>query len=155
MPPSARLLAPLEAAASHATNSLYVCSTCRRQFLPHYLRLANQPFRRYKSSDNLPFTEKIRRKIWGTDNPPGLKDPYGGEGFFEQMLRERREARGEVTESRESNAAEEQGEVQEQQEGREAAEEYVPASTWDGLPRIGHLGEWYEEPPTEEDVFTP
>src|SRR5436190_15388265 len=46
---------------------------------------------RHNSSGSIPFTEKVRRKLWGTDNPPGLKDPYGGEGFLEKARRKRKE----------------------------------------------------------------
>ncbi|KAH8592508.1 ribosomal subunit 39S-domain-containing protein [Bisporella sp. PMI_857] len=35
-------------------------------------------------------TEKIRKKIWGTDEPPGLKDPYGGESVVERIRKSTR-----------------------------------------------------------------
>jgi len=34
-------------------------------------------------------TERIRRKIWGTDQPPGLEDPYGGDSIIEQTKKQR------------------------------------------------------------------
>ena len=38
----------------------------------------------------MPLTEKLRRKIWGTDNPPGLEDPYGDRSVFDQSKKKER-----------------------------------------------------------------
>ncbi|KAF7502603.1 hypothetical protein GJ744_005444 [Endocarpon pusillum] len=46
------------------------------------------------ASSGLPWTERIRRKMWGSDNPPGLKDPYGGPGYFERRRQEAQAERG-------------------------------------------------------------
>src|SRR5699024_6577630 len=116
---SGRLLSSLQAPPAHLSKSLFVCSTCRQQFRPQTLGAVYSNCR--NASGSTPFTEKIRRKIWGTDNPPGLKDPYGGEGFVEKALRERR---GEETQ------VEQQPEPEQEPEDAveaAAAEEYVPA----------------------------
>ncbi|KAL2218017.1 ribosomal subunit 39S-domain-containing protein [Thermoascus aurantiacus ATCC 26904] len=141
MRPPARLLGPLEAPSLQLSKSLYVCSTCRQEFLP---RAASLQFRR-NASENLPFTERVRRKIWGTDNPPGLKDPYGGEGAIERALRKRREAKGLVEEEPQPSP--------EVQEEIAPPADYKHAETWDGLENMGHLGRWYELSPTEADEY--
>jgi hypothetical protein len=70
---------------------LYVCKTCKNQTSQSRIGLGH--LRNYASRDNLPFTEKVRRKIWGTDNPPGLADPYGGPSFLEKRKMKREAAR--------------------------------------------------------------
>ncbi|KAL2012742.1 hypothetical protein VTN00DRAFT_267 [Thermoascus crustaceus] len=147
MRPPARLLSPLEASSLQVSKSLYVCSTCRQEFLPR--SSSSLQFRRNASSGNTPFTEKVRRKIWGTDNPPGLKDPYGGEGVIEKSLRKRREAKGEIEESAPEPAAEEAA----VEEEISPAGDYKPAETWDELEQVGHLGRWHDFPPTEADEY--
>ncbi|KAL5337073.1 ribosomal subunit 39S-domain-containing protein [Aspergillus crustosus] len=133
--------------------SLYVCSVCRQETRSRPL-IARQFLR--NASDSSSITERVRRKIWGTDNPPGLKDPYGGEGVFEKKFKKGREAR-------QVEPEEEQGDLEKSQgAGSEAVAEtaedldstYEPATTWEGLQRIGHLGRWNDTPPTEADVFT-
>lgn len=77
----------------------YVCKNCQKR--AQELGLLAKPQQRYVSNQNLPFTEKLRRKIWGTDNPPGLKDPYGGPSFLE-----RRQMRAEERKRQEEQQAE-------------------------------------------------
>ncbi|KAL4900503.1 hypothetical protein BDW74DRAFT_182594 [Aspergillus multicolor] len=130
----------------------YVCSTCRQEARPRPF-VARQ-FLRHASDNNTPITERVRRKLWGTDNPPGLKDPYGGEGVFEKKFGKASMAKQggapENGEDAENQAAAESGDVAEEViDG-----EYVPATTWEGLDRIGHLGEWTDLPPNSEDAFT-
>ncbi len=69
----------------------YICASCRHQALRQ--RISHMPSTRNASS-GLPWTERVRRKIWGTDNPPGLKDPYGGPGYFERRRQEAHEESG-------------------------------------------------------------
>ncbi|EFQ97763.1 hypothetical protein MGYG_00804 [Nannizzia gypsea CBS 118893] len=152
MPSSRPILRSLEALPSQLTSSRYVCTNCRWQSLPRARNLISTPPRRYNSSGNLPFTEKVRRKLWGTDNPPGLKDPYGGESILERRARELRE-------SREASSAEPQGTSEEsvqamaEEDNAEAMADYTPAINWDGLEHVGSLGEWWEKPPTGMDRF--
>ncbi|PGH13649.1 hypothetical protein AJ79_03497 [Helicocarpus griseus UAMH5409] len=168
MPSPARLLAPLEAAPSRISSALYVCSTCRRQCLPQSLRAVNHQlqFRRHNSNDgsNLPMTEKLRRKVWGTDNPPGLKDPYGNESQLdlqheqEQEQDQQEEERARLdTELREREDAEEidynEPHVSTFREAK-LDRTYKPAQTWDGLDVVG-AEKWYEESPKDGDFFTP
>ncbi|KAM5439241.1 hypothetical protein MferCBS31731_004662 [Microsporum ferrugineum] len=152
MPSSRRLLRSLETLPSQLTGSRYVCTNCRWQSLPRTRNLISIPSRRYNSSDNLPFSEKVRRKLWGTDNPPGLKDPYRGESMLERRARELRESREEVKESEPQETSDEYAQVVEEGNS-EPMGDYTPAATWDGLEHVGSLGEWWEKPATEVDRF--
>lgn len=148
MRPSARLLS-LEVSGSR---TLYVCSSCRQEARPRPV-LARQFLRNASSSSGTtPLTEKVRRKLWGTENPPGLKDPYGGPGALERKLKgdqnvqEEGAGAGEVVELAEAEAAE--------TAGRDDAD-YVPATSWEGIERIGHLGGWENYPPSQADEYNP
>ncbi|RMZ80158.1 hypothetical protein DV737_g3057, partial [Chaetothyriales sp. CBS 132003] len=77
--------------------------------------------------------------IWGTENPPGLADPYGGPSFLERHWAQREQRYREKDEAL---------------AGREAAD-YKPATTWDGLMHIGHAGHWRDIAPTEHDTYQP
>ena len=63
----------------------YVCASCRHQTLRQHI-LPTQSIR--NASSGLPFTERLRRAMWGTDNPPGMKDPYGSPSYFERRRQE-------------------------------------------------------------------
>ncbi|EFW16951.1 hypothetical protein D8B26_003757 [Coccidioides posadasii str. Silveira] len=156
MPSGARLITPLEALPYRVGSARYVCSTCRRQFIP---RCTSQPIihhqtRRHNSSDsnNVPFSEKVRRRIWGTENPPGLKDPYGGESFLEKRAREQREAKAPQPELEPEYVPEAETASVAEVSATEAGE-YVPATTWDGLEHVGSSGQWWEQSPTPADSF--
>ncbi|PGH33925.1 hypothetical protein GX50_03246 [[Emmonsia] crescens] len=162
MSPPARLLAPLEAASSRISSALYVCSTCRRQCLPQSLRPINHQFqfRRYTPSNSsqnndrgdLPVFEKLRRKVWGTDKPPGVKDPYGSESQLDHV-----EPLAELSEPHSPAEMEmEEGErgiriatAEEKEHG-----EYKSADTWEGLRQVG-VEQWWESPRNAEDYFEP
>jgi hypothetical protein len=145
-----RLLQPLEAPSRRLPKSGYICSTCRQEILPRVIQ--GVQFRR-NASENTPFTEKVRRRIWGTDSPPGLKDPYGGEGVIAKTFRKRGQGQAEGEQALESEP-----EAQVEREGEIADDiapqvEYTPASTWDGIERVGHLERWIDYSPTEADGY--
>ncbi|PGH05681.1 hypothetical protein GX51_02841 [Blastomyces parvus] len=158
----ARLLGPLEATPSRISSALYVCSTCRRQCVPQSLRSLNHQFqfRQYTPSNSsqsngngdLPLTEKLRRKIWGTDKPPGVKDPYGSESQLDHV--------DPAVESSETEPLYESEMGEEEQEVRVATLEdkdegkYKGADTWDGLKQVG-AEQWWELPPKAEDYIAP
>jgi hypothetical protein len=156
---SLRLLNLEAAAPLQGSRTRYVCSICRQEARPRPF-VARQ-FLRYASDDNTPITERVRRKLWGTDNPPGLKDPYGGEGVFEKKFKRAGQApmqQGEP-EGDQGTPAENQVATAEDTASTDVAEdaisgEYVPATTWEGLDRVGHLGRWNDLPPKTEDAYT-
>jgi hypothetical protein len=73
-----RSIGLLQPRLSTSLPSTYSCSTCHRQ-APLF---STSPLRR--DEEKTAFTEKLRRKIWGTENPPGLQDPYGGGSFLDK-----------------------------------------------------------------------
>ena len=141
---SLRLL-NLEVPSLQGSRTRYVCSVCRHEALPRPL-VARQ-FLRNASSDNAPLTERVRRKLWGTDNPPGLKDPYGGEGVLERKFKKSQ------PEGQNDSVAETAPQASEAVEDAAAGDAYEPATTWEGIPHIGHLGEWTDLPPSEADGY--
>jgi hypothetical protein len=123
-----------------------------------------------EEKQEIPFTEKVRRKLWGTDNPPGLKDPYGGPSMFERAAARRQEAQRKasstvpearlattVSEEREPSGAQiaprpagdlSQAELQDRG--------YEPAETWDGLEWVGEVADDYKTvKQSEADAYTP
>ncbi|KAI9375436.1 ribosomal subunit 39S-domain-containing protein [Aspergillus egyptiacus] len=145
---SLRLL-NLEVTPLQGSRTLYVCSVCRQEARPR--PLGTRQFLR-NASDSTPITERVRRKLWGTDNPPGLKDPYGGEGVFEKKFKKAQTGQQEETAAvEETQAAETESAVTEDAESAESS--YQPATTWNDLQRVGHLGRWKDLPPTEADAY--
>ena len=149
----------------------YICSSCRRRALQP--RSTPSSLLRTASS-KLPLTERLRQKIWGTDNPPGLKDPYGGPSFLE-----RRRAAKEDEKQAEQNALSQvpsegtkvyaDNELPDQYVQRDDSiapsvtvledplkePRYVSAQTWDGLQHLGSTGRWTEAPLRPIDNFQP
>ncbi|MCJ1477174.1 hypothetical protein MMC13_005845 [Lambiella insularis] len=95
--------------------------------------------------DKISATESIRRKIWGTDEPPGQADPYGDASLLDRTKQLSQEP--EVLESKSTS------EQDEKAEKTAAYADYVPATTWDGLDHIGGATGWWEEAWDEEHQF--
>ena len=87
MPCPARAFGLGDIATGKLVSSPYICRSCRH--LAVRQRLTSQQSLRHASSEELPFTEKVRRRIWGKENSPSLADPYDGEGFLERRRKER------------------------------------------------------------------
>ena len=91
-------------------------------------------------AESLSITERIRRKIWGTDQPPGQADPYARLDESEKA----REAQARLVdeEKRKKAAA-----------ADELPDGYEPATTWDGLEEVGTFEtveeEWTRRHPYE------
>lgn len=90
-----------------------------------------------------------------------MKDPYGGKGVLEKKFgREQSVVEEGEAEAQAQELGQGQGLVEGQEQGQEAAAsgagaEYVPAMSWEGLQRVGHLGRWSDYPPSEGDVYNP
>lgn len=155
----------VEAVGPRMLQRPHICRSCHHQiFRQRFLPLQSS---RSKSS-NLPFTERLRRKIWGTDNPPGLEDPYGGPGYFERRRQRQRGERG-AQEGREIPAPQSAPIDSSEPVLNESAPwrsvpiddpelvdpAYVPAETWDGLEHVGSSGDWREIPVRVEEEFEP
>jgi hypothetical protein len=114
MSSSKRFISTVGVLANSSTTT-YVCASCRSA-------LPSRGFQQVRHNSKLPFTERLRRKIWGTDNPPGLKDPYGGPSFLERYREERKQTRqrnsGEVASEPQQEIHSEQSDQQERAEPR-------------------------------------
>jgi len=75
-----------------------------------------------QSRKSVYFTERLRQKIWGTESPPGLKDPYRARSEQNEQVTVRRPVR---TESRKQTLAPD-------------LTNYEPATTWDNLEEVGY-----------------
>jgi hypothetical protein len=76
-----------------------------------------------RHANSLSLTERLRRKRWGTDAPPGAADPYGGPGEVERLGLLRGKGGG-------SGSGDKKG-------AADAADAYEPATTWDDLEVVG------------------
>lgn len=114
--------------------SSYVCLNCQLR--------ASAVVRTTNPSITLPYassrhaswidTDKLRKKIWGTETPPGQEDPYGKESVFDAKRREREQEREKSR--RELNP----GPSQEVQKGLEdQTDDGVQATTTEGLKTAG------------------
>jgi hypothetical protein len=160
MPRPARAFGLSDIVSGQLVSSPYICRSCRHLALRQ--RLASQQSLRHASSAEIPFTEKVRRKIWAKDNTPSLEDPYDGESFLER----RRKERARQKEAQELIALEKENATQRvAPSGRPpravdgdpdsgyVPKDYAPSETWDGLEHVGHKGHWRDIPPQPEDEF--
>ena len=135
------------------TRSGYVCIECQnalsaRPFaiIPKSTPVAN---RRQASTarEKTPYTEKIRQKIWGTQDPPGQADPYGDASILDQTKKQTSDPEPEVVDQVSTTG-------DKPLSSSAAYADYVPATTWDGLDHIGGATGWWEEAWDEEHQFT-
>lgn len=121
----------------------HVCLQCRLR--------ASTAVRAANSSITLPYasrrhaswldTDKLRKKIWGSETPPGQEDPYGKESVLDQRRREKEQER--------ENGRELEPVPKREVRKPENQTGYVKATTAEGLERVGGPGwgrrEWEEE----------
>jgi hypothetical protein len=103
----------------------HTCAACRTQ---------TSNFSTRPSSRVVLNTEKWRKKIWGTEKPPGAADPYGGPSAVEKYAIERKGTTGVVEDSRP---------VEEEID----TSTYEPADNWVGLEEVGGKGIWWQGRP--------
>ncbi|TQS35300.1 hypothetical protein Golomagni_04284 [Golovinomyces magnicellulatus] len=96
-----------------------ICFTCK------YRALSFSSFSQQEADAGVPFSEKVRRKIWGTDLPPGQTYPYAQTNESERVESERNQPKFLKKKKHSLTAA------------REGFDQYEPAVTWDGLHQIG------------------
>jgi hypothetical protein len=132
-----RPLGLLKKQKSIRTPSPYFCSVCK-----HQINLfSTSPIQAIPADEKIPFTEKVRQKIWGTDQPPGLDDPYGGTSIFDKTKRARNQEPPEEVEEMEDSV------------DNYTQQYYKPATTWEGLLWIGGGMVW--QPGDKFEGFLP
>jgi hypothetical protein len=116
----------LQTRSIQQTQSHYLCAVCKRRSTPFSTSAVQ--------GAKVSLTEKVRRKIWGTDQPPGQEDPYSNVSAFDQSrTKALKEAAQEVAAQRAAR--------------KEAAvldSSYEPSSTWDGLQFVGGFEDWWK-----------
>lgn len=112
--------------ASSRAPSPYLCHACKQ-------RTSSFSTSSLRTAANTPgFTEKLRRKIWGTDSPPGAKDPYGGLSKFERKkMQEEEQALEQAEQSRPVT--------------QEVSADYQPADSWNGLEVVGDTAAMFRQ----------
>jgi hypothetical protein len=123
---SADLLRPRGAASRP---SPYLCSSCTYK-ASSFSTSSSRP-----ADKKLPLTEKLRRRIWGTDQPPGQENPYEKIKPGERVRRQ----------DREEEAAQRQNSKGELKTMADVDPAYVPATSWEGLESVGGFGHWWKQ----------
>ena len=115
--------------------SNYVCVSCRRRGALPYHQIATISSSVSRKARDTSFTGKVRRQLWGTDNPPGSEDPYTQRPSPDMI-----EDAAAPTGTADAKMIDQVG--------------YEPATTWDGLESIGGSSGWWEEAWDKEHHFT-
>jgi hypothetical protein len=126
--------------------STYLCLACKHRTTPFstsFLRAA-------PSNEKASFTEKVRQKIWGTHQPPGLEDPYGDGSVFDRTKkreqRQRIQAREQEPEEAPVEVEETATEVEETEtDNTRSFGRSERATNWDGLQWVGGGTLWQPE----------
>ncbi|KFY59076.1 hypothetical protein V496_05807 [Pseudogymnoascus sp. VKM F-4515 (FW-2607)] len=108
---------------STPSSTQFTCAACRQHAAPFSTRAS------LKAVD----MEKWRKKLWGTDKPPGAADPYGGPGAAEIYEAERKARKGETVVEKTSTSPAEDWDMS----------AYEPADNWAGLEEVGGRGVWW------------
>ena len=153
MRPAAISAARVGSALGEAASSrVFVCHDC----LARGTALAAQGQRRSyadkKKKGSMFDSETWRKKIWGTENPPGPKDPY----TQSQLFPERNQKPAE-TESTKAVVARPRAEPtfdgSSVEDAKKFDPDYEPAETGVGLARIGGAKGWWEQVWDEDNQF--
>ena len=105
------------AAALRTPASKYTCAACRT-------------FTSSTRAAAVLDTEKWRKKIWGTENPPGAKDPYSATPE-QQYAAAKKAAKPPKAKKAPVEAV------------PQDMSSYAPAESWDGLQEVGGKGIWW------------
>ena len=133
-----------------STTSRNLCPACYRAALrsthPNPIRsFTSNPTQR--AADSTPFTEKLRRKIWGTDSPPGQADPYSKESLLDRTNKPEQPPPEEGPRTPEVPTKPAIASVTAQDPN------YKPATTWEGLEEVGDYEEFWEQEWLREHPF--
>jgi hypothetical protein len=124
------------------------CQHSSRRAAPFSTRSARSSRRTEEDTPSPDFLERTRRRLWGTDAPPGPKDPYA------RPAANAKSAPSPLEEGEDGSTADDvrayaaaefaQQKTQMQQSVEDAPmhQDYIPATTWDGLEAVGGETEW-------------
>lgn len=125
----------LRARSALPSSSPFLCSTCGR---PSPFSTSTPLSATEK--DKLDLSERFRRRIWGTDNPPGAKNPYTG-SHVDEVSAKQRNSRASSRLLEDAPASQQKPvEIRVKHADQELLDaEYEPASSWDGLDVMGEI----------------
>ena len=89
------------------------------------------------AASTTPFTERLRKRIWGTNEPPGSENPYGEKSVLDS-----------VKAKRDAERVKDLGPRSEPLQ-----DDYVPSKSWEGLEHIGGATGWWEDAWDQENQF--
>ena len=127
----------------------YICRSCRQHAQDTALRATTpmQPIA-CRNASSSSFTDRLRKRIWGTDEPLGQKDPYGGPGIIERRRQEQ-----ELRKGTSASTSPNQQETATYEYDLDDVPEESNATTWEGMPVVGGpdwgIDIWEEENPFE------
>lgn len=124
----------------------YICIQCRINTQLHQFSTSGTNGAPQERARPIDFTERLRRRIWGTDTPPGPPPIYRKLSPEEEALAA---AEFDELETENAIARDTATEVARQQE----AGQYKPAEDWTGLEKIGGPKGWWEEAWDRENVY--
>jgi hypothetical protein len=111
----------LRARTTSNISSPYLCLACKSRISSFSTSTLNRK--------NVSFTEKLRKKIWGTENPPGLADPYGSRSRFGKT--------SQIAKAQEDEEHQERM-MERSQPVEPDLSNYEPATTSEGLAVVGY-----------------
>lgn len=112
--------------------SPYICSACQSQTSS----FSSSSLRAARGNIKTSFTDRLRQRIWGADQPPGLDDPYGEGSVFDQTKKQAKETKVNEVEGQRNVPLE-----------APLDPTYEPAITWDGLDEVGDKERWEPDHP--------
>ena len=132
---------------SRPSQNTFICHRCRCLTQISQFTTTRQARASPEGPQKPDLTTRLRRRIWGTDTPPGQKDPYRRltpEEKAAELLEQ--ESVGDGKHNASHDTATEVAR-------RQSAGEYLPAQNWDGLERIGGATGWWEEEWDRNNVY--
>ena len=127
---------------SSPIRSSYMCLQCRHRALTTSASARIQS----TTPSSATFTERLRRRILGPQNPLGKQNPYGDDSVFYPTKNKKQGAK------LEDDVPEEKLDVSKDDDILH--HDYVPATTWDGLKHIGGRKNPREDAWDQENQFS-
>ena len=132
---------------SRSSPKTFICHRCRCLTQKSHFTTTRQARASPEEPQKPDLTTRLRRRIWGTETPPGQKDPYRRltpEEKAAELLEQESIAEGKQNASQDTAT---------EIARRQSAGEYLPAQNWDGLERIGGATGWWEEEWDRNNVY--
>ena len=134
----------LQKQRSAPSPSPYLCRACKHQTT----FISTSSKRAAPTRGKSPFTERLRQKIWGTDNPPGQDDPYGDGSVFDKTKKPKQTIELRQQETYEARMNDEEAvarDLENETNTTTSTGSSKRAKSWDGLQWVGGGPVWRPE----------